>query len=90
MLVLRPSGIGNYSVLENGQLIGRIRYASERTPGIWLWHIQVHIMGGLPMGSAKDLDTAKAQFKSAWEDFKSKHSPEEFAEAYREMNIRKR
>jgi hypothetical protein len=24
----------------DGQHIGRIRYASERTPAIWIWHVQ--------------------------------------------------
>jgi len=37
MLTLRMIGRNDYSVREDGQPIGRIRYASERTPGIWLW-----------------------------------------------------
>jgi hypothetical protein len=36
------------------------------------------------MGSAKDLDTAKAEFKAAWEALKARTTPEQFAE----MNIR--
>lgn len=87
-LTLRMIGIRDYSVLEDGQRIGRIRYASERTPGIWLWNIQVHIPDGLPMGSAKDLDVAKVQFKLAWEAFKTKHGPEALERAYKAMNIR--
>jgi hypothetical protein len=43
--------------------IGRIRLATERNPGISLWSVSVHLPGGLPMGSAKDLDTAKSEFK---------------------------
>jgi hypothetical protein len=87
-LTLRPIGIRDYRVSEDGQRIGRIRYASERTPGVWLWHVQVHITGGLPLGSERSLDDAKAAFKSAWIKFKSEHTPEEFAKAYAAMNIR--
>ena len=80
-------GQHDYSVREDGQPIGRIRFASERTPGIWLWHVQVHIPGP-PFGSATSLDDAKAQFKAAWLAFKEKHGPEKLAKAYAEMNLR--
>lgn len=56
MLKLRTLGIRDYSVLEGRQRIGRIRFASERSPGIWIWNVKVHLTGGLPMGSAADLD----------------------------------
>ena len=46
--------------------IGRIRLATERMPCVWLWSVTIHLTGGLPMGSANDLDTAKAEFKAAW------------------------
>lgn len=88
-LALRPIGIRDYTVLEDGQRIGRIRYASERVPGVWLWHVQVHITGGLPVGSSGSLEMAKADFKSAWSAFKAKQTPEKLAEAYAGMNIRK-
>ena len=65
MLKLRSIGLSDYSVLEGGQRIGRIRFAGERMPGVWLWNVTVHLTGGLPMGSSKDLDTAKAEFKAA-------------------------
>ena len=61
MLKLRSTAIHDYSVLDDGQRIGRIRFADERLPPIWLWNLNVHLTGGLPMGSAKDLDTAKAE-----------------------------
>ena len=67
MLKLRLIGIDDYSVVEDKQRIGRIRLASERTPPIWLWTVNSHLTGGLPMGSSHDLDTAKAEFKAAWE-----------------------
>jgi hypothetical protein len=38
------------------------------------------------MGSAKDLDTAKADFKVAWEALKARATPEQLLAAY--MNIR--
>ena len=50
----------------------------------------VHLPGGLPMGSAKDLDTAKAEFKAAWEALKARTTPERLAAAYKAMNIRGR
>ena len=40
------------------------------------------------MGSAKGLDTAKSEFKAAWEALKARTPPEQLAAAYRAMNIR--
>ena len=39
MLKLRSIGIRDYSVLEGHQRIGRIRFADERMPPIWLWNV---------------------------------------------------
>jgi hypothetical protein len=86
MLKLRSIGLSDYSVLEGRQRIGRIRLATERMPCVWLWSISIHLPGGLPMGSAKDLDTAKVEFKAAWESLKA--VTERLAAAYRAMNIR--
>jgi hypothetical protein len=66
MLKLRSIGITHYSVLEGRQRIGRIRFVIKRMQGVWLWNVSVHLTGGLPMGSSKDLDGAKAEFKAAW------------------------
>ena len=88
MLKLRSIGIGDYSVLDGEQRIGRIRFTDERLPGVWLWNVVVHLTAGLRMGSANDLDTAKADFKAAWEGLKAKISPEELAAAYEAMNTR--
>jgi hypothetical protein len=88
MLKLRPIGRRDYSVLEGDQRIGRIRYASERTPGIWIWNVIVHLTGGLPIGSAGDLETAKRDFQAAWEALKTRTTPEDLAKAYKAMNIR--
>jgi hypothetical protein len=54
MLTLRMIGLTDYRVHDDGQHIGRIRFASERNPGVWLWHIQAHIPGP-PFGSAASL-----------------------------------
>jgi len=43
--------VRDYAVREDGQPIGRIRYAHERTTGIWIWHVEVHIPVP-PVGSA--------------------------------------
>jgi len=88
MLKLRSIGIHDYSVVEDGQRIGRIRFAGERQPGVWLWNVTVHLTGGLPMGSSYDLDTAKAEFAGAWIALKARTPPEQLAAAYRDMNIR--
>jgi len=50
MLKLRSIGIRDYSVLESEQRIGRVLFAAERNPGIWLLSVSVHLPGGLPMG----------------------------------------
>jgi len=88
LLKLGSIGQNDYRVLEGRQRIGRIRFASERTPGIWLWNVTVNIPGP-PIGSATSLDEAKAQFRTAWEGFKEKHGPEKLAKAYAAMNLRR-
>jgi hypothetical protein len=55
-------------------------------PGVWLWAVTVPLSVGLPMGSANDLDTAKAEFRAAWEALKASTTPEQLAAAYRAMN----
>ena len=88
MLKLRSTGIGDYSVLEGEQRIGRIRFSDERLPGVWFWNVVVHLTAGLRMGSANDLDTAKADFKAAWEELKARTSKDELAAAYEDLNLR--
>lgn len=65
--------------------IGRIRYASDRSPGCWLWTVTVTLPGP-PFGSAPTLDATKAAFKTAWQDFKDRHGAEKLAKAYAQMN----
>ena len=87
MLTLRLTGVRDYSVFDDGQRIGRIRFASERNPGVWPWQVHVHIPGP-PFGSAGSLDDAKQSFKTAWLAFKAKQSPQALGAAYRTMNKR--
>ena len=87
MLKLRSIGLSDFAVLEGRQRIGRIRLATERMPCLWLWSVTVHLPGGLPLGSSKDLDTAKAEFEAAWDALKARTTPEQLASAYRAMNI---
>ncbi|APO53491.1 hypothetical protein LUI11_15485 [Bradyrhizobium diazoefficiens] len=86
-LTLRPIGDDDYSVLDDGQLVGRIRHASEHRSGIWAWTCIVHIPNP-PAGTAQSLDAAKAAFKAAWSEFKSRQAPERLAKAYKAMNLR--
>jgi hypothetical protein len=89
MLALRLIAPNDYSVLEDGQVIGRIRLARDRSPAIWLWNVTVTIPGP-PFGDAKSIDEAKARFKSAWITFKDKAGPEKLAQAYEAMNVANR
>ena len=88
LLKLRSIGLSDYSVLEGRQRIGRIRFVIERMPGVWLWNVTVPLPGDLLMGSSQDFNTAKAEFKAAWEALKARTTPEQLAAAYRAMNIR--
>jgi len=82
MLTLRMIGQNDYSIREDGQPIGCIRFASERTPGIWIWQVQVNIPGA-PFGSATSLNDAKAHFKKVWLAFKEMHGPDRLAKDLR-------
>ncbi|WP_453942764.1 hypothetical protein [Bradyrhizobium ottawaense] len=77
--------VNDYSVLEDGQPIGRIRFAKERSPGIWLWNVTVPIPGP-PFGDANSISEAKERFKTAWLAFKEKQAPEALAKALAAMN----
>jgi hypothetical protein len=54
MLTLRIIGIRDYSIHDDGKPHGRIRFASERNPGIWTWHVQIHLPGP-PYGSVASI-----------------------------------
>ena len=44
--------------------------------------------GSLPVGTAEDIDTAKAEFKSGWQALKARTTPEQLVKAYRATNIK--
>ena len=79
MLTMRMIGPNAYRIREDDQPIGRIRFASERVPGVWLWHVTVNVPGPQSTGSATTLDDAKVNFRKAWERFKEEHGPERLA-----------
>ena len=79
---LRPKGFLSIKAQNNGAGCCsslRCYLGIANQPPIWLWHINIHLTGGLPMGSANDIDTAKADFKAAGEELKAKTSPEDLA-----------
>ncbi|MET4279957.1 MULTISPECIES: hypothetical protein [unclassified Bradyrhizobium] len=84
-LTLRMIGLDDYTVHEDRQLVGRIRYANERSRGFWLWTCIVTLPGP-PFGEAGSFDEAKGRFMVAWENFKAKHTAEELGKAFAEMN----
>jgi hypothetical protein len=53
MLKLPSIGLSDYSVLEGRQRIGRIRFAEERLPDVWLWAVKgrlTHFLKKWPQG----------------------------------------
>ena len=70
MLKFAQSDLDDFWVLEGRQRIGRIHLATERMPCVWIWNFTINLPGDLPMGSASNLETAKAQFKAAWRALK--------------------
>ena len=87
MLKLRRIGLNDYNVIENDQRIGRIRYAVDRTPRVWIWYVQIHLTGGLPMGTSRTFEAAKHEFRGAWSTLKRRTPPEKLEEAFRAHNI---
>ena len=73
MLKLRSLSLSDFSVIDGRQRVGRIRLATERMPCLWRWTIEVRRPGVAlpPTGSAKDRETAVAEFKAAWEALKA-------------------
>ena len=86
MLTLRLIEPNDYLVREEGQYIGRIRFANERTPGVWLWHHGHDFRRAV--GSAKDIHEAKQRFKATWRAFR--HGAEALAKACADMDYAKR
>ena len=85
LLTMRLIGVWDYNVFEDGQHIGRIRFAHARR--LALARPGAHPRPR-PFGSATSLDDAKQSFKTAWLAFKARHGPQALAAAYRAMNVR--
>jgi hypothetical protein len=64
MLKLRSIGIRDYRVLEGAARASARSASPPRMPCVWLWSVTIHLTGGLPMDSSRDLNTAKAEFKT--------------------------
>ena len=88
MLKLRLIGIRDYSVLEDGQRIGRIRLATEHMPASGCGASPSTWAAASPWVDPRTSNTAKAEFKTAWKALKARTPPEDFAAAYKAMNIR--
>jgi hypothetical protein len=84
-LSLRMIGLDDYTVHEERQLIGRIRFASDRLPPLWLWTCTVTLPRP-PFGDAATLDQAKERFAAAWATFKEPYGAEELAKTFDAMN----
>ncbi|MBR1167471.1 hypothetical protein [Bradyrhizobium liaoningense] len=84
MLRLRALDPDDYIVFEDGQMIGRIRLARERSPALWLWTVVVSVPGA-PFGDAENIEQAKSKFETAWEAFKQRHGAEALTKAFEEM-----
>jgi hypothetical protein len=85
-LTLRLAVIGgqtapdDYSVLEDGAVIGRILRATERKGEVWTWSVTAPIPG-VANGSAASLDEAKHDFRASWTAFKATVDPDQLAQA---------
>ena len=87
MLTLRLTGVRDYSVFEDGQRIGRIRFASERSPGVWLWHVQVHIPSRRSAAHRASMTPSGTSGRTGWRS-KPSNGSQALAAAYRAMNLR--
>lgn len=56
----------DYSVIEDGNVIGRIYRSDQRRPEAWIWSITVHDPGRAAHGQSASLAQAKADFRAAW------------------------
>jgi hypothetical protein len=69
-LSLRRTGLADYCVIEDGQIIGRIYEDQHTLPALrWFWSITEYVDPALPItrnGRAPSLQDAKARFKSSW------------------------
>lgn len=68
-----PLRAQDWCIYENGNRIGRIRYASEVTnPVRWFWYTNLpyKTVPANQLGWAATLDEAKPKFRASWEAYK--------------------
>ena len=87
MLTMRKISPNDHRIREDGQPIGRLRFASERLPGVWLWHVTVNIPGPQSTGSATR--PGQGAVRGGMAGVQGEARAEAFAAAYRAMNKRK-
>ena len=85
LMLTRLIDPNDYLVLDDGQRIGRIRLARERSPPIWLWNATIQLPGP-PFGDAKSIDDAKTRFKAAWLAIKNRVGEEALMKAFVDAN----
>lgn len=85
-LSMRPTVIGgdrlddDYCVIFEGRSIGRIRLAEHHVDHVeeWRWNVNPPLpIPDWANGSATTLEGAQAAFRSAWEQFYARLSPEQ-------------
>ena len=77
---LRLIGPNDFTVVEDGHPIGRIKLASERRGEIWYWNVTIPVPG-VPGGSSASFEEAKAGFRRGWAKSKAEIGPERLASA---------
>ena len=85
LLKLRSLGVSDFAVLEGRQASAGFDWPPNACRGSGSGASPSDLPGGLPTGSAMDIDTAKSEFKAAWEALKARTTPEQLAAAYRAM-----
>src|SRR4051812_25271168 len=89
ILTLRLIDPNDYTVHEDGQLIGRIRLARDRPPP----DVVMERDGDDPRPAVRrrsDYRRRQGAVQNGWLAFKQKHGPEKLARAYAEMNVANR
>jgi hypothetical protein len=69
-----PEAVHDWFVLDDGNRVGRIRYATEsssRDKWFWCINLPYFTVPANRQGWAPTLDDAKVRFKAAWEPYKA-------------------
>ena len=88
MLKLRSSASTTIACWKAGSASAGSASPTSACRRVWLWAVTIHLPGGLPTGSSPDFNTAKVEFKAAWEVLKASTPPSLLATAYKAMILR--